>query len=156
MVLHAGVNRAVHGANEMDAANGAEESPGERDAPLAARYQELRSEAERIAGGAAGFFRRRETLRWIEDECGLNSVFPVIALREHGPFVSFYTDYRFSKEHGRDPGAAGFVDPALLCLFNRLHDAVANGEVLSPGARGALYSTACAVYGGDDIAAAAC
>ncbi|MDZ7727631.1 MAG: hypothetical protein U5Q44_05215 [Dehalococcoidia bacterium] len=123
---------------------------------LATRYGDLRSEGERIAGGAAGFFRRRETLRAIEDECGLNSVFPVIALREHGPFVSFYTDYRFSKQYGRDPGAARFVDPALLCLFNRLHDAVADGEVLSSGARRALYSTACSVYAGDDMVAAAC
>lgn len=135
---------------EVEASSAAEQSC------LAARYAELRSEAEQIAGGAAGFFRRRETLRSIEDECGLNSVFPVIALREQGPFVSFYTDYRFSKEHGRDPGATRFVDPALLCLFNRLHDAVANGEVLAAGIRSALYSTACAVYAGDDIAAAAC
>jgi hypothetical protein len=119
---------------------------------------ELRAEAVALAGGAADIHRRCEALREIEADSNGNMLFPAIALRDRDVFVAFYTDYYLSKRFGHLPGAPDLVDPCLLHMLNRVHEAAANGVLLPQPERRAFYATASAIYGeaNNGISAAAC
>lgn len=121
-------------------------------------YIALNSEACRMAGGSADIHRRCEALREIECDSNGNVQFPAIAVREHHLFVAFYSDYYFSKHHGREPDATSVVDPCLLHLLNRVHRASNNGVLLAQAERQALFATASAIYGelNSGISSAAC
>lgn len=45
-------------------------------------------------------------------------------------FVDTFTNYHFTREHGRAPGADAFVVPELLTALNEVHAAAAAGRIL--------------------------
>lgn len=65
-------------------------------------------------------------------------------------FVEIYTTFYWTREHGRHPDAGQFVDPDLLEVYNRVHDAIERDEPLSLEARRDVYYTVF-VHEQDDI-----
>jgi hypothetical protein len=57
-------------------------------------------------------------------------------------FIDTYTNYYFTREHGREPGAERVIHPDLLSALNTMHRARAEGRQLAPGERRSLYQQA--------------
>lgn len=76
--------------------------------------------------------RRGRVQRWLD---GLDAVRDV----NRRVFREIYTTFYFTRYFGRHPRAGELVNPDVLALYNRVHDAVARGERLDPEARRAVY-----------------
>ena len=57
-------------------------------------------------------------------------------------FVDTYTNYHFTKHHGREPGAEALLHPDLLAALNGMHAANARGEALPEPERRHLFTQA--------------
>lgn len=104
--------------------------------------------ARRLAGGDSDIARRMAVLRMLERDSGGNAIVPVLVVRNREAFVRFCAAYTFTREHGRLPGAPEFVEPGMLHLFNRLHDAVEEGRSLTRDERVTFLAAANAEFAG--------
>lgn len=104
--------------------------------------------AARLAGGESDIARRMAVLRMLDRDSRGNAIVPALMVRNRDAFVRFCAAYTFTREHGRLPGAPEFVEPGMLHLFNRLHDAVEEGRLLSHDERVAFLAAANAEFAG--------
>ncbi len=55
-------------------------------------------------------------------------------------FVEIYTTFYFTRYHGKHPQAGEIINPDVLALYNRVHDAIEASEPLSFHQRRAIYA----------------
>lgn len=87
---------------------------------------------ERMLGVVHPFSRHGTVDRWMD---ALDRVRDI----NRRVFVEVHSTFHFTREHGLHPRAGDFVKPAILVLYNRVHEAVRTGRPLTLEERRDLY-----------------
>lgn len=119
------------------------DSRGNHAFPIVAAHGAMWAQGYFARGGAVG---EAISYRYFYDEAErerrlamLNEFAVSFQKTNRQVFIDTYTNYWFSKIHGRDPGADRYIPRELLLGLNAAHEATAAGRTLSAGAHRDLF-----------------